>query len=305
MTRLLGLNPGSFTLQGTNTYLVGTGEKRILVDTGDGSARYLAQLKATLREADATLGHVVITHDHEDHHGLVPQLRREFPGAVFAKRLRGPAEKDPSGRAYDIELENGTIIAEEGATLRAVLTPGHAADHAALVLEEEGSVFTGDCVLGSGTAVFEDLHQYMGSLRILQRELEELIASSANSSANSGANPSSSSSKAKKKKNLAGRLYPGHGALVLDGVAKIKHYIAHRLLREDQILAFLSAPKHVGTQHSVVTLVEHLYSDQNLNWVLKRGATRSVTQHLHKLVLDGKVSSNPAKTHFARKLKAK
>ena len=64
-------------------------------------------------------------------------------------------------------------------------------------VEEEGNMFSGDNVLGTGTGVFRNLALYISSLEKM---------------------------KALKPK----RLYPGHGSMVENGVERIQDYIEHR-----------------------------------------------------------------------------
>lgn len=62
--RVLGLNPGTFQLQGTNCYIVGNGEQRALIDTGEGIDGFTELLKDSVKKAGGKIAEVLITHFH-------------------------------------------------------------------------------------------------------------------------------------------------------------------------------------------------------------------------------------------------
>ena len=78
VTVALGQNPSVLTGPGTNTYLVGTGRRRILLDTGHGVPAYLPVLERALAETGCEIQEIVLTHGHPDHIGGAPPLRERF-----------------------------------------------------------------------------------------------------------------------------------------------------------------------------------------------------------------------------------
>lgn len=122
-------------------------------------------------------------------------------------------------------------------------------------------MFTGDNVLGHGTAVFEDLELYMDSLKRM-------------------------------KDQVAGRAYPGHGAVIANSRAKIEEYIKHRQQREDEVLRALesAAKGELGADKKALSareVVEIVYRD--IPKGLYDAAERGVILILRKLYREGKV----------------
>jgi glyoxylase-like metal-dependent hydrolase (beta-lactamase superfamily II) len=127
-------NPGPFTLQGTNTWLVGR-DPCFVVDPGPLMPDHLERVLSDARDRGG-IGGIAVTHDHLDHVEAVGALRARAGGVpVGAARYE----------AADVRLGDGDAFGP----LRVVATPGHAEDH--LVFVAGGACFTGDAVLGEGS----------------------------------------------------------------------------------------------------------------------------------------------------------
>ncbi|CAF9928980.1 MAG: hypothetical protein HETSPECPRED_007244 [Heterodermia speciosa] len=210
--RVMGGNPGEMQLQGTNTFLLGTGKARILIDTGEGIPVWIDRLVEILQERDLHISHVLLTHWHGDHTGGVPDLVAY--DATLADRIY-KCNPDPGQN----DIEDGQTFAVEGATVKALFTPGHAVDHMCFLLEEENALFTGDNVLGHGFTVVEDLALYLQSL---DRMAEQRC--------------------------IIG--YPAHGVRIENLPAKLNQYIRQRRAREKSIYAALLDNKLNGERNA-------------------------------------------------------
>lgn len=275
---VLAPNPSPMTYLGTNSYILGT-ESLAIIDPGPDDPKHLAALLAAI--GSKPVSHILVTHSHLDHSPLAGPLakatkapiygfgdsaagRSEIMKALAKDDLVAGGEGIDPNFAPDVVINDGTVIHGAGWDLTAIHTPGHIGNH--LCFQWGADIFTGDHVMDWSTSLVSppdgDLTQFM-------RSCEKLALIPAQ------------------------RFYPGHGGPVHSPRARVRALMAHRRLRESQIIETLQTG-----ERNVQTLTKTIYSD--VAPALLPAAQRNVLAHLIDLVTRGLVTAKPQLTRHAK-----
>lgn len=271
LMRIVANNPSPFTYKGTNTYILGQGATRMLVDPGPADPDHLEAILAAL--GSARLTHIILTHTHHDHLDGLPALR-QATGALacgYGRLTRHPGARaaSPAGGEYveldfkpDVTLRDGDRVEGAGMVLTAIHTPGHAPDHLCFAIEGTSLLLSGDHVMGWNTSVVAppegSMTDYLASLERLMGRTDEIYL-------------------------------PGHGGRVYQPQRLVKAFMLHRRMREQAILDCIRAG-----HATIPAIVEIVY--RGLDPRLVKAASLSVAAHVEHLAARGLVHCEGAPT---------
>ncbi|MCW1408490.1 MBL fold metallo-hydrolase [Rhizobium sp. 1AS11] len=260
-------NPGPFTFFGTNSYIIGASSVAVIDPGPEDEAHYQALMAALGGRA---VTHIVVSHTHRDHSPLARRLQAATGAVTVGQGPHRPARPLREGEANpfsessdlsfvpDITLSDGETLSGDGWALSAVLTPGHTANHAAFGLQGRDILFSGDHVMAWSTSIVAppdgSMADYMASLdRLIEREDRLLL--------------------------------PGHGGPVTQPAGFLRALKAHRLRREQAVLARVQAG-----DRQIAEMVKVIYRDTDPK--LHGAAALSVLAHIEDLLGRGEIAAD-------------
>ncbi|QND15231.1 MBL fold metallo-hydrolase [Rhizobium leguminosarum bv. trifolii] len=260
-------NPGPFTFFGTNSYIVGSSSVAV-IDPGPEDEAHFQALMAAL--AGRAVTHIFVSHTHRDHSPLARRLQAATGAVTVGQGPHRPArplrdgEINPFAESSDlsfvpdITFGDGETLSGDGWSLTAVLTPGHTANHAAFALAGRDILFSGDHVMAWSTSIVAppdgSMADYMASLERLMERQDRL-------------------------------LLPGHGGPVTEPAGFLRALKAHRLKREQAVLARVRAG-----DTEIAEMVKVIYRDTDPK--LHGAAALSVIAHIENLMERGEIAAD-------------
>ncbi|MDV4152867.1 MBL fold metallo-hydrolase [Rhizobium brockwellii] len=260
-------NPGPFTFFGTNSYIVGSSSVAV-IDPGPEDEAHFQALMAAL--AGRAVTHIFVSHTHRDHSPLARRLQAATGAVTVGQGPHRPArplrdgEINPFAESSDlsfvpdITFGDGETLSGDGWSLTAVLTPGHTANHAAFALAGRDILFSGDHVMAWSTSIVAppdgSMADYMASLERLMERQDRL-------------------------------LLPGHGGPVTEPAGFLRALKAHRLKREQAVLARVRAG-----DTEIAEMVKVIYRDTDPK--LHGAAALSVLAHIENLMERGEIAAD-------------
>jgi len=232
--RMTAPNASPFTFQGTNTYVVGTGDVAI-IDPGPAIQEHIDALLQALRHE--TITHILVTHTHSDHSPGCALLQQQVDAPTYAMGPHGMSLRDQGltadeGGDFDFQpdflLQDQQRLSGDSWQLECVFTPGHTSNHVCFADLQTQALYSGDHVMGWSTSIVSppdgNMGDYMRSLTRLASRDDRVF-------------------------------WPGHGGPIDQPGVMVQAFIEHRLAREQQILACLA--HEALTLSELVPLVYH------------------------------------------------
>jgi glyoxylase-like metal-dependent hydrolase (beta-lactamase superfamily II) len=241
--------PGS-PLKSLNSYVIRTGERNLIIDTGMNRKECLGAMQAGLQELGVDLAHTdfFITHMHADHSGLVARLAPDTSKIYFNRpdaevvtgggnwesmlahagkngfpkdKLRAALSNHP-GYKYSPERVPKLTILEDGDKVQigdysfiCVQTPGHTRGHMCLYEPARKMLVCGDHILGDITPNIQSWSAQDNALKSYLKSLDKVY---------------------ELEIDLA---LPGHRSLIRNCRERIEELKRHHQARAEEVLSLL------------------------------------------------------------------
>jgi glyoxylase-like metal-dependent hydrolase (beta-lactamase superfamily II) len=142
---------GTFSLDGetfdvdNNLWVLGDDDECVVIDAPHSVEKILELV------AGRTVKAILLTHAHDDHCRVAPELRERVVAPIFLHPDDKPLwELVHTDYLWDLDLPDGWELEVAGTRVKTLHTPGHAPGGCCFWVEDLGAVFTGDTLFHGG-----------------------------------------------------------------------------------------------------------------------------------------------------------